>query len=165
LSGTGKTTLSADPERVLIGDDEHGWDKQGIFNYEGGCYAKTINLSKKTEPDIYRAISTDALLENVKLVEDGSPDYFDFSKTENGSVSYVSTCNKTASGHSTTEPTRSYVMDSFFFFFYSPSSTFPTTTDLKWQVIPRTSFSCHVMHLVSCHLSHCFLPSKQCTIS
>jgi len=92
LSGTGKTTLSADPQRALIGDDEHGWDEDGIFNFEGGCYAKTINLSEETEPDIYRAIKTDAMLENVKLVEDENgiliPDFFDVSKTQNGRVSY-----------------------------------------------------------------------------
>jgi phosphoenolpyruvate carboxykinase (ATP) len=88
LSGTGKTTLSADPKRFLIGDDEHGWDDQGIFNFEGGCYAKTINLSKENEPDIYRAIRRDALLENVTVRTDGSIDFADCSTTENTRVSY-----------------------------------------------------------------------------
>ncbi|WP_135080460.1 phosphoenolpyruvate carboxykinase (ATP) [Terasakiella sp. SH-1] len=88
LSGTGKTTLSADPKRELIGDDEHGWDDNGVFNYEGGCYAKTINLSKEAEPDIYNAIRRDALLENVTVAEDGKIDFDDNSKTENTRVSY-----------------------------------------------------------------------------
>lgn len=88
LSGTGKTTLSADPNRDLIGDDEHGWDNDGIFNFEGGCYAKTINLSEENEPDIYRAIKQNALLENVYQNEDGTPDYDNTDKTQNGRVSY-----------------------------------------------------------------------------
>lgn len=88
LSGTGKTTLSTDPERALIGDDEHGWDDDGIFNFEGGCYAKCINLSKEKEPDIYNAIRRDALLENVVVRDDGSIDFDDDSKTENTRVSY-----------------------------------------------------------------------------
>ena len=88
LSGTGKTTLSTDPKRRLIGDDEHGWDDDGIFNFEGGCYAKTINLSAEDEPDIYRAIRRDALLENVAVDADGRIDYADASKTENTRVSY-----------------------------------------------------------------------------
>ncbi|MDN3652991.1 phosphoenolpyruvate carboxykinase (ATP) [Thalassotalea ponticola] len=88
LSGTGKTTLSTDPHRQLIGDDEHGWDDNGIFNFEGGCYAKTINLSKENEPDIYNAIRRNALLENVVVREDGSIDYDSNEKTENTRVSY-----------------------------------------------------------------------------
>jgi len=88
LSGTGKTTLSTDPKRQLIGDDEHGWDDNGIFNFEGGCYAKTINLSKENEPDIYNAIRRDALLENVTVNADGTVDYDDNSITENTRVSY-----------------------------------------------------------------------------
>ncbi len=88
LSGTGKTTLSTDSERALIGDDEHGWDDDGIFNFEGGCYAKTINLSKENEPDIYRAIRRDALLENVVVDEKGEIDFFSAAKTENTRVSY-----------------------------------------------------------------------------
>lgn len=89
LSGTGKTTLSTDPERMLIGDDEHGWDNEGIFNYEGGCYAKCINLSKEKEPDIYNAISRDALLENVVLNKNtGKINFASDAKTENTRVSY-----------------------------------------------------------------------------
>ncbi|RUO23397.1 phosphoenolpyruvate carboxykinase (ATP) [Aliidiomarina iranensis] len=88
LSGTGKTTLSTDPKRQLIGDDEHGWDDDGVFNFEGGCYAKTINLSEEAEPDIYRAIRRDALLENVTVRDDNSVDFDDGSKTENTRVSY-----------------------------------------------------------------------------
>ena len=87
LSGTGKTTLSTDPKRKLIGDDEHGWDDEGVFNYEGGCYAKVINLDKESEPDIYNAIKRDALLENV-TVKDGVCDFADKSVTENTRVSY-----------------------------------------------------------------------------
>jgi phosphoenolpyruvate carboxykinase (ATP) len=88
LSGTGKTTLSTDPKRQLIGDDEHGWDDDGVFNFEGGCYAKTIKLSKEAEPDIYNAIRRDALLENVTVAADGTIDFDDGSKTENTRVSY-----------------------------------------------------------------------------
>ncbi|MEN3257620.1 phosphoenolpyruvate carboxykinase (ATP) [Sodalis endosymbiont of Spalangia cameroni] len=88
LSGTGKTTLSTDPRRRLIGDDEHGWDDDGVFNFEGGCYAKTIRLSPEAEPEIYQAIRRNALLENVVVRADGSVDYDDGSKTENARVSY-----------------------------------------------------------------------------
>ncbi len=88
LSGTGKTTLSTDPKRQLIGDDEHGWDDDGVFNFEGGCYAKVINLSQEDEPEIYGAIRRDALLENVSVTAEGKIDFADNSKTENTRVSY-----------------------------------------------------------------------------
>ena len=88
LSGTGKTTLSTDPKRLLIGDDEHGWDDNGVFNLEGGCYAKVIDLDKESEPDIYNAIKRNALLENVTVGEGGKIDFHDKSVTENTRVSY-----------------------------------------------------------------------------
>ena len=88
LSGTGKSTLSTDPKRLLIGDDEHGWDDNGVFNFEGGCYAKVINLDKESEPDIYNAIKRNALLENVTVDENGKIDFADKSVTENTRVSY-----------------------------------------------------------------------------
>ena len=88
LSGTGKTTLSTDPKRLLIGDDEHGWDDNGVFNFEGGCYAKVINLDKESEPDIYNAIKRNALLENVTVDAEGKIDFADKSVTENTRVSY-----------------------------------------------------------------------------
>jgi len=88
LSGTGKTTLSTDPKRALIGDDEHGWDEDGLFNFEGGCYAKTIHLDKESEPDIFNAIKRDALLENVSVDADGKIDFEDGSVTQNTRVSY-----------------------------------------------------------------------------
>ena len=88
LSGTGKTTLSTDPKRMLIGDDEHGWDDESVFNFEGGCYAKVINLDKESEPDIYNAIKRDALLENVTVDAEGKIDFSDKSVTENTRVSY-----------------------------------------------------------------------------
>ncbi|MBQ9911782.1 MAG: phosphoenolpyruvate carboxykinase (ATP) [Firmicutes bacterium] len=88
LSGTGKTTLSTDPKRLLIGDDEHGWDDRGVFNFEGGCYAKVIDLDRESEPDIYNAIKRNALLENVTVDESGIPDFKDRSVTENTRVSY-----------------------------------------------------------------------------
>ena len=88
LSGTGKTTLSVDKDRMLIGDDQHGWDDEGIFNFEGGCYAKTINLSSENEPEIFNAIKKDALLENIFIDENNNIDFFNSSITENGRVSY-----------------------------------------------------------------------------
>ena len=137
LSGTGKTTLSADPNRALIGDDEHGWDDHGIFNFEGGCYAKTINLSEATEPDIYRAISTDALLENVKLGDDTHvPDYFDVSKTQNGRVSYVSSTRNKRNQVVLVDSLMSHTLCLLPLpVYYSLFFTFPTTINHKWPAI------------------------------
>ena len=88
LSGTGKTTLSADPNRQLVGDDEHGWSKNQVFNFEGGCYAKVINLNKESEPDIYKAIKKGSLLENIIADKNGKVDFTDTSITQNTRVSY-----------------------------------------------------------------------------
>jgi len=88
LSGTGKTTLSTDSNRALIGDDEHGWDDNGVFNFEGGCYAKVVNLDENSEPEIFGAIKKNALLENVVADDEGNVNYADKSKTENTRVSY-----------------------------------------------------------------------------
>ena len=106
LSGTGKTTLSTDPKRLLIGDDEHGWDDNGVFNFEGGCYAKVINLDKESEPDIYNAIRRDALLENVTVDANGKIDFADKSVTENTRVSYpIYHINNIKPGSSAWDPT------------------------------------------------------------
>ncbi len=111
LSGTGKTTLSADPRRTLLGDDEHGWSGDGIFNFEGGCYAKTINLSREAEPEIYEAsIRAGAILENVVLNEDGSPDFDDGSLTENARSAYPLDFIPNASDTGTSEHPQNVVM-------------------------------------------------------
>jgi phosphoenolpyruvate carboxykinase (ATP) len=113
LSGTGKTTLSTDPKRLLIGDDEHGWDDEGVFNFEGGCYAKVINLSKENEPDIYGAIKRNALLENVTVDKNGKIDFADKSTTENTRVSYpidhIKNIVKNKNGKSSAPPAKNVI--------------------------------------------------------
>jgi len=125
LSGTGKTTLSADPNRALIGDDEHGWSEEGVFNFEGGCYAKVIDLNAETEPDIYNAIRSGAILENIGFKEGNVPDYTDSSITLNTRVSYpIYHINNRA------EPSKGGIPKNVFFLTYDAFGVLPPISKL-----------------------------------
>ena len=142
LSGTGKTTLSTDPKRLLIGDDEHGWDDNGVFNFEGGCYAKVINLDKDSEPDIYNAICRDALLENVTVDENGKVDFADKSVTENTRVSYpIDHIKNIVRPISSAPPAKEVIFLSADAFITEPTPTFSACFGQAFLELPPTKYA------------------------